>query len=109
MAHDTKQLTSAPTVPDNWAELIAGAGTSEVWAERLIDWGRTWPLAVRQALLSPEERLAALPPEERLADLTPAERVLVLPDELLRRLPLAFIDALPASVQERIHRRLSGC
>lgn len=58
--------------------------------------------------MTPEERLAGMTPEERSTGLAPEETVLLLADDVLRRLPRDFIDALPEAVRTEVLRRVGS-
>lgn len=57
-------------------------------------------------VLPPEDVLAAYRPEQRLAGLAPEQLLLALPDDALRALSDAYLDALPASTRAAIRTRI---
>lgn len=58
------------------------------------------------AAYRPEQRLAGLLPEQRLAGLAPEQLLLALPDDALRALSDAYLEALPASTRAAIRARI---
>lgn len=57
-------------------------------------------------VLPPEDVLAAYRPEQRLAGLAPEQLLLALPDDALRALSDAYLEALPASTRAAIRARI---
>ncbi len=64
------------------------------------------PPEQRLAGMPPEQRLAGMPPEQRLAGLDRDHQALVLPLEVLRLLPDAYLRSLSPDVEAELRRRI---
>jgi len=85
-----------------WKEMEEMEGYDEL-EERFVS---RPSLRARLKGLTPEQRLAGLAPEQRVADLSIEERLLLMPDEVLRLLPDAYLDTLCTPTRETIRRRI---